>query len=84
MYVHDTVFPLVGLNKNDKQGIIYPALWKTQLFHKNYFVNFGDCRIVLVLNFASFKIFLNLFGCRAVRSVFCDYAFFEVLYLQCF
>ena len=35
LYAHVIVLPLVSLNENDEQGIMYPALWKTQLLHKN-------------------------------------------------
>ena len=62
--------PLVSLNENDEQGIIYPALWSTQLLHKNNPLSFGDFGIVLVSNFARTNKFLNFFGCRVVRSFF--------------
>ena len=62
--------PLVSLNENDKQGIMYPALWQTQLLHKNNPVSFGDFGIVLVSNFARTNKFLNFFGCRVARSIF--------------
>ena len=62
--------PLVSLNENDEQGIMYPALWYTQLLHKNNPVGFGDFGIVLVSDFAPTNKFLIFFGCRLVRSIF--------------
>ena len=49
---------------------MYPALWQTQLLHKNNPVSYGDFEIFLVSNFARTNKFLNFFGCRVVRSIF--------------
>ena len=61
---------MVSLNENDEQGIIYPALWQTQLLHKNNPVSFGDFGVLLVSNFARTSKFLTFFGCCVVTSVF--------------
>ena len=49
---------------------MYPALWQTQLLHKNNPVSFGDFGFVLVSNFARSNKFRNFFGCHVVRSIF--------------
>ena len=49
---------------------MYPALWQTQLLHKNNPVSFGDFGVLLVSNFARTNKFLTFFGCRVVTSVF--------------
>ena len=64
------ILSLVSLNKNDEQGMMYPALWQSQLLHKNNPVNFGDFGIVLASNFAFTNKFLNFCGCCVVRSIF--------------
>ena len=61
---------MVSLNENDEQGIIYPALWQTQLLHKNNPVSCGDFGVLLVSNFARTNKFLTFFGCCVVTSVF--------------
>ena len=57
------------MNESDKQGIIYPTKWQTQLLHKDNSFSFDGFGIVLFSNFTCPRIFLNFFHCHVERSI---------------
>ena len=57
------------MNESDKQGIIYPTRWQTQLLHKDNSFSFDGFGIVLFSNFTCPRIFLNFFHCHVERSI---------------
>ena len=63
-------FPLVSWNKNDEQGMIYTALWKTQLLHKYNSDSLVISGFFIILNLTRASISLNFFGYCVIRSIF--------------